>query len=132
MQMGVTCTPDVEETETLPTKTLPQRRVGGWSIYPDPRIDLGLGSDDELLLLENKTDVSWVVYHNFHRLGIIDPGEVLVFHLVKHGSLSARPVAEGDAVEYLVLSLTYSVTYVHIYRRQMGERMEIYDMRAAL
>ncbi|HLI07244.1 MAG TPA: hypothetical protein VKV40_11810 [Ktedonobacteraceae bacterium] len=113
----------------MPTETLPERRAGGWSIYPDPRIDLGLGSDDELLLLENKTHVAWMVYHNFHRLGIIDPGEVLVFHLVKHGSLSARPVAEGDAVEYLVLSLNFYVNYVHIYRRQMGEKVEIYDMR---
>lgn len=129
MHMGVTCAPDVEETCTLPTKTLPERRAGGWSIYPDPRIDLGLGSDDELLLLENKTGVAWMVYHNFHRLGIIDPGEVLVFHLVKHGSLSVRPVAEGDAVEYLVLSLNFYVNYVHIYRRQMGEKMEIYDMQ---
>lgn len=132
MHMGVTCAPDVEETSTLPTKTLPERSVGGWSVYPDPRIDLGLGSDDELLLLENKTGVAWMVYHNFHRLGIIDPGEVLVFHLVKHGSLSARPVAEGDAVEYLVLSLNFYVNYVHIYRRQMGEKMEIYDMQVAL
>lgn len=132
MHLGVTCTPDVEETDTLPTRTLPERRAGGWSIYPDPRIDLGLGSDDELLLLENKTSVSWMVYHNFHRLGIIDPGEVLVFHLVKHGSLSARPVAEGDVVEYLVLSLDFYVNYVHIYRRQMGETVEIYDMHIAL
>lgn len=132
MHLGVTCTPDVEETDTLPTKTLPERRAGGWSIYPDPRIDLGLGSDDELLLLENKTSVSWMVYHNFHRLGIIDPGEVLVFHLVKHGSLSARPVAEGDVVDYLVLSLNFYVNYVHIYRRQMGKEVEIYDMRVAL
>ncbi len=129
MHMGVTCAPDIDETSTLPTETLPERRAGGWSIYPDPRIDLGLGSDDELLLLENKTHVAWMVYHNFHRLGIIDPGEVLVFHLVKHGSLSARPVAEGDAVEYLVLSLNFYVNYVHIYRRQMGEKVEIYDMR---
>ena len=44
-------------------------------------------------MLENKTEVPWVVYHNFHQLGIIDPGELLVFHLCKHGSLSVRPCA---------------------------------------
>ena len=127
--MGVTYAPEREETDTRPTETLPKKRAGGWSVYPDPRIGLGLGSDDELLLIENKTKVSWMLYHNFHCLGIIDSGELLVFHIVKHGSLSARPVAQGDEVEYLVLSLNYYVNHIHIYRREMGKEIEIYEMQ---
>ncbi len=129
--MAITFAPDVEEIDAPPTETLPQRRAGGWSIQPQPRIGLNLGSDDELLLIENKTTIAWFVYHNYHQLGIIDPDELLLFHLCKHGSLSARPRLEGDAVEYLVLPLNYDVNYVHIVRRQMGKELEVYDMRVA-
>ena len=129
--MAITYAPDVEETDAPPTETLPQRRAGGWSIQPQPRIGLNLGSDDELLLIENKTAVAWFVYHNYHQLGIIDPNELLLFHLCKHGSLSVRPRLEGDAVDYLVLPLNYNVNYVHIVRRHMGKDLEVYDMRVA-
>ena len=129
--MSITFAPEVEETCAPPTETLPQRRAGGWSIQPQPRVGLNLDSDDELLMLENKTEISWVVYHNFHQLGIIDPDELLVFHLCKHGSLSVRPCASGDAVEYLVLPLNYYVNQVYIYRRHMSKDVEVYDMRAA-
>jgi len=124
--MTVTCTPDTEE---LPTKTLPQRRAGGWSIRPQPRIGLGLGSDDELLMVENRTVLSWLVYHDFHRLGIIDPEELLIFHLYKHGSLSVRPWNAGDEVEFLVIPLNFDITFVYIYRRLMAKDVEIFDMR---
>ena len=129
--MAITYAPDVEETDAPPTETLPQRRAGGWLIQPQLRIGLNLGSDDELLLIENKTTIAWFVYHNYHQLGIIDPDELLLFHLCKHGSLSVRPRLEGDAVEYLVLPLNYNVNYIHIVRRQMGKDLEVYDMRVA-
>jgi len=129
--MAITYAPDVEEIDAPPTETLPRRRAGGWSIQPQPRIGLNLGSDDELLLIENKTTIAWFVYHNYHQLGIIDPDELLLFHLCKHGSLSVRPRLEGDAVEYLVLPLNYNVNYVHIVRRHIGKELEVYDMRVA-
>ena len=129
--MAVTLPPEVEEACTRPTETKPQRRVGGWSLRPQPRIGLNLGSDDELLMLENRTDIPWVVYHNYHQLGIIDPAELLVFHLCKHGSLQVRPCAKDDTVEYLVLSLNYYVNQVYVYRRRMSKELEVYDMRAA-
>ena len=125
--MAITFAPEVEET-SLPTETRPQRQAGGWSIEPRPRVGLNLGSDDELLMVENKTHITWFIYHNFHQLGIIDSGELLVFHLCKHGSLSVRPRLEGDAVEYLVLPLNYNVNYVHIIRRQMSKELEVYDL----
>ncbi len=129
--MSITYAPETEQTEVPPTETQPQRRAGGWSIQPQPRIGLNMGSDDELLLLENKTTIPWIVYHNFHQLGRINPGELLAFHLCKHGSLSARPSQKDDTVDYLVLTLNYSINQVYIYRRQMGKDVEIYDMRAA-
>ena len=129
--MAVTLPPEVEEARTRPTETKPQRRVGGWSLRPQPRIGLNLGSDDELLMLENRTDIPWVVYHNYHQLGIIDPAELLVFHVCKHGSLQVRPCAKDDTVEYLVLSLNYYVNQVYVYRRRMSKELEVYDMRAA-
>lgn len=129
MQMAIPAFPEVER-EAPPTKTQPKRRPGGWHPRPQPRIGLGLGSDDELLMLENRTEIAWTVYHNFHRLGIIDPGELLLFHLCKHGSLNARPVSNEDVVEYLVLALNYSMNQVNIYKRQMGKDVAVYDMSA--
>jgi hypothetical protein len=85
--MAVIYAPEVEQPDAPPTETLPQRRTGGWSLDPHPRVALNLGSDDKLLLLENRTAVPWVVYHGFHQLGVIDPCELLAFHLCKHGYL---------------------------------------------
>ena len=121
--------PEIERP-VPPTETLPKRQRGGWSPRPQPRIGLDLGSDDDMLLLENRTTIPWSVYHRFHHLGVIDPNELLVFHLCKQGSISARPLTTENAVEYLVLSLNYSIHQVYIYRRTVGQDIEIYDMRA--
>ncbi len=122
--------PDREVTIDVPTEPLPVRKRGGWTPHPHPRIGLDLGSDDDMLMLENKTTISWVVYHKFHQLGIIDPAELLIFHLCKHGSLSVRPCATHDSVEYLLLTLTYDIVQVHIYRRLLRQELEVYDLRA--
>ncbi len=124
--MAVICAPDTQE---LSTETLPHRQTGGWRLHPEPRIALNLGSDDEMLILENRTEIVWAVYHNYHQLGIIDPGELLVFHLCKHGMLNARPYVTENVVEYLVIPLTYEVSQVHIYKRTMSKELEVYDMR---
>ena len=121
--------PEIEQP-VPPTETLPKRERGGWSPRPRPRVGLDLGSDDDMLLLENRTTIPWSVYHRFHHLGIIDPNELLVFHLCKQGSLSARPLTTENVVEYLVLPLNYSVQQIYIYRRAMGKDFEVYDMRA--
>jgi len=134
--MAVICAPEIEQMESLdapPTQTQTLRQRGGWSLRPQPRIGLDLGSDDELLMVENMTEVRWILYHNYHRLGIIENGELLVFHVPKHGLLSVRPYEDtDDAVEYLVLALTYEVTYVQVYRRQMGKDVDVYDMGTAI
>ncbi len=127
--MAITYAPEIEELEAPPTETQPLHEFGGWSLQPQPRIGLDLGSDDEMLLIENETSISWLIYKDFHQLGIIDSGELLVFHLCKHGSLNVRPMNSQDTVEYLVLSLDYYVNRVLIYKRQMGQEVEIYDMR---
>lgn len=125
--MAITYVPTVD----LPTETQPKRQHGGWTPRPHPRIALGLGSDDELFLLQNETNVSWVVYHDFHQLGIIDPGELLAFHLWKHGTLSIRPCATRDSVEYILLKLNYDVDLVSIYKHAIAPGVEVYDMRIA-
>src|SRR5436309_16072422 len=119
--MAVIYAPEVAQPHPLPPETLPQRRLGGWSPLPQPRVALNLGSDDDLLLLENRTAVPWVVYHGFHQLGIIDPSELLALHLCKHGSLQSRPCASQDSVEYLVLPLHYDTSQIYIYRRHLRD-----------
>ncbi len=128
--MAITYAPEIEEIEAPPTETLPERQIGGWSPRPQPRIGLDLGSDDEMLLIENNTTISWSLYKDYHQLGIIDPGELLVFHICKHGTLNVRPLNTTDIVEYLVLPLNYFVNQVYIYRHSIDENVEVYDMRA--
>lgn len=121
----------IPDEETPPTRTSP-RRSGGWFRRLWQRVRLAMAGDDDELMLENRTGISWRVYHDYHHLGIIDAGEYQVYRLARRGSLNVCPVVEGDEVEYLVLSLNERIRFVHIYRRQMGETMEIYDMRVAL
>ncbi len=123
--MAIASPPEVERP---PLETAP-RRSGGWLRRLQQRIKLAFAGDDEELVLNNETAVSWRVYHNYHHLGIVDAGERRVFHLTKHGSLSARPWEEGEEVEYLVLPLSVRVQRVRIYRRRMSKEIEVYDMR---
>lgn len=130
--MAVICPPYIEELDEPATETETKRERGGWRLHPRPRVGLDLGSDDELLMVENMTGVRWIVYHNYHHLSIIEADELLVFHVHKHGSLSARPYEDtDDPVEYLTLPLNYDVTYVHIYRHSISKGVDVYDMRVA-
>ena len=107
--MAIKYAPEVERPDAPPFETKPQRS-DGWFRRLQKRVKLALAGDDEELLVENRTDVSWRVYHNYHSLGIIDAQEQRVFKLHKHGSLSVRPFTDEGEVEYLVLSLDYNVT----------------------
>lgn len=121
--------PETERRRIPPLETSP-RRSGGWFRELGRRVRLAFAGDNEALVLDNATTVSWKVYHDYHQLGIIDAGERQVFHIDKHGSLSARPCADDD-VEYLVLSLHERVRKVKIYRRRIGKEVEVYDMGVA-
>lgn len=125
--MAIQTKPEVEQ----PTPETSPRRSGGWFRRLQHRIRLAMRGDDEELMLENSTNVPWRVYHDYHQLGIIDAGEYQLYRLNKRGSLNVRPLAEGDEVEYLVLSLNEHVRFVRIYRRRLEKDVEIYDMRAA-
>jgi hypothetical protein len=119
----------IETSDAPPLQTSPQRS-GGWLTRLGHRIKLALAGDDEVLIVENKTSIPWKVYHNYHQLGIIDATEEHTYRLVKHGSLNVRPV-DGEQVEYIVLTLDNRVHRVRIYRRSLGEDVEVYDLRVA-
>lgn len=129
--MAIKYAPEVEHPDAPPLKTNPRRSGGGWFRRLQRRVKLALAGDDDELRVENKTAISWHVYHNYHQLGIVDAQEQRVFRLDKHGSLSVRPCADGDDVEYLVLDLSLRVHRVRIYRRRVSKEIEIYEMRAA-
>jgi hypothetical protein len=122
--------PEIEEPDAPPRETK-VRRSGGWFTHIWPRIALALADSDEELLLENRTQVSWRVYHEYHLLGVIDAGEYLIFRLHKRGTLNVRPCAEQEQVEYLMLHLSVEVRRVYIYRRRLNSEIEVYDMRVA-
>jgi hypothetical protein len=120
------------EPEAPPTQTRPQRQDdSGWFTRVRKRVKLALAGDEEELLVTNETAVSWHIYHKYHLLGILDPWEARTFHLRKHGNLNARPHLESDVSEYLVIDLHARIQRVEIYRRQFGQSMDVYDMRAA-
>ncbi len=127
--MAIKITP---ELEAPPTQTKPERRRSdGWFTHIQRRVKLAMSGDDEELLVANNTTISWHIYHKTHLLGIIDRGETRLFLLQKRGMLNVRPSQESDAVEYLVLDLHSRIERVEIYRRPMGQGVEVYDMRAA-
>ena len=128
--MSVRYVPEIEEPEAPSIETKP-RRSGGWFTRIQDRIRLALAGSDEELMLENRTSISWRVYHDYHLLGIIDAGEYLIFRLHKRGALNVRPCAEKEQVEYLVLHLSVQVRRVYIYRRRLNSEVEVYEMRAA-
>lgn len=125
--MAIQTEPEIER----PAPETSPRRSGGWFRRLQHRVRLAMMGDDEELMLENSTAVSWRVYHDYHQLGIIDAGEYQLYRLNKRGSLNVRPLVGGDEVEYLVLSLNEHVRFVRIYRRRLDKEVEIYDMRAA-
>jgi hypothetical protein len=120
---------DPVEASPPETQTQPLRRSGGWTLFALPRIGLHLHSDGEQLLLANRTAISWVIYHKFHQLGVIDADETLLLSLPKYGSLSVRPHGTNDNAEFLVLPLHHTIQQVVIYRHAMGANIEIYDMK---
>ncbi|MGH2481272.1 MAG: hypothetical protein ACRDHW_16585 [Ktedonobacteraceae bacterium] len=133
--MALRVTPGIEielpDTSDQPqTQTRPQRS-DGWFTRIQYRVKLAMSGDDEELLVVNNTAISWRVYHNYHLLGIIDPGEDQVFRLQKRGQLKVCPSLESDAVEYLVLDLNGLIAGAEIYRRHIGQELETYEMRSA-
>ncbi len=120
-------TSEVKETERPPLKTAPQRS-GGWLRHILRRVRLGFSGDSEELIVENTTQLSWRIYHDYHLLGIIDSNEEHTFQLTKCGTLNVRPLG-GENVEYLILSLNDRIHYVRIYRRHLSKDVVVYDMR---
>jgi hypothetical protein len=120
----------VETEEDAPTETA-QQYSGGWLRRLIRRVRLGLSGDDETLVVMNRTNVAWSIYHDYHQLGIVDAREEQAYHLTKHGNLNVRPFDLNDQVEYLVLPLNDRLHRVRIYRRQLSKDVEVYDMRPA-
>lgn len=58
-------------------------------------------------------------------------GLTFVFLLPRRGKLSVRPSQKSDPVEYLVLDLDPQIKRTVIYRRRIGQELEVYEMRAA-
>ncbi len=131
--MAVKLIPEIELPDTpdhAHTQIKPQRS-DGWFTRTRHRVKLAMSGDDEELIVVNNTAISWRVYHNYHLLGIIDPGEEQVFRLQKRGQLKVCPSLASDAVEYLVLDLKGWLAGVEIYLRRIGQDLETYEMRAA-
>lgn len=126
--MAIKIAPELEP----PAETRPAyHRFKDWFTRLRRRVKVAMDGNEEELLVVNNTIVSWHVYHKFHLLGILDPGESRLFRLRKQGNVNARPDLQSDAVEYLVLDLNSRIQRIEIYRRRIGPAVDTYDMRAA-
>ncbi|QBD77646.1 hypothetical protein EPA93_17245 [Ktedonosporobacter rubrisoli] len=124
--MPITTLPQREQSEESILETSPQQS-GRWLGRMLRRVKLAMEGDDDVLLLQNKTEISWRVYHNYHLLGIVDTREERAFKLSKHGMLNTCPLA-GENVDYLVLPLNQRIHRVRIYRRRFSNEVEVYDL----
>lgn len=58
------------------------------------------------ILIANRTYETWLLWHNYHNLGLLDPGDTRLVRLVRAGTLSARQLVADVSSEYLLLSLS--------------------------
>ncbi|HZU13278.1 MAG TPA: hypothetical protein VFB58_10605 [Chloroflexota bacterium] len=103
----------------------PELRSTRWRWYfPWVKTAVSAPTYNGELLVANRTDEPWLLWHNYHRLGRVEPGEERSVRLVRFGTFSARQLAE-DA-DYLLLSLTPDLSGIEIV-----EEDDVYLLRRA-
>lgn len=73
------------------------------------------------LLIANRTDRTWLVWHNYHNLGLLDAGTERHVRVVRAGTMSARELLADADSEYLLVSLTSEVQGIEIVDIAAGE-----------
>lgn len=99
------------------------RRQGRrWRLYfPWVKTAVSAPTYNGELLIVNRTEHTWLLWHNYHALGPIDPGLERHFKLVRVGSISVRKLVADAGSEYLLLPLTPDLLGVEIVEIGCGE-----------
>lgn len=110
------------------TKTSPAPQRDRWRYrFPWVKTAVSAPTYNGEILIINRTDRTWLLWHNYHQLGPFDPVDERRVRVVRMGTISARPLTDTDA-EYLLLSLHPSTDGVEIVDVAAGEGF--YALRA--
>lgn len=112
--------------EGPPTKAVPgpepHLQPNRWRFYfPWTKTAVSAPTYNGELLIANRTDQTWLVWHNYHSLGLLDAGKERRVRLVRAGTLSARQLVAAADSEYLLLSLGPNLLGVEIVDIAPGE-----------
>jgi hypothetical protein len=121
------------EGKTLPPEpvpqTAPQRQRALWRFrFRWRKTAVGAPVYNDELLIENLTGVAWRLWHGYHFLGTVAPGDSLPVRLTKSGLLSARQDQADPGTEYLLVQLTEASCGVQIAEVAEGKRV-LFELR---
>lgn len=108
--------PFVEDTPRYPaTAPAPKSQGTLWRFrFPWVKTAVGAPTYNNVLQVVNHTVDAWMVWHNYHWLGALEPETERTFQVVRAGTLSARPRGAGPESEYLLISLAPHLVGVEI------------------
>src|SRR5919198_1138892 len=96
------------QTKAPETKTQPQRaRPRWWRQFPWPRGRTRNAAplEDDRLLIDNGTAMTWTIAVGYHALEPVGPFVKREERIVKSGLVSARPLEAAPGTEYLTTYL---------------------------
>ncbi|MGI8826791.1 MAG: hypothetical protein ACR2JC_14295 [Chloroflexota bacterium] len=69
----------------------PALQSNRWRLrFPWVKTAVSAPTYDGQLLIANRTDLTWLVWHNYHSLGRLDAGDQRHVRLIRAGTISAR------------------------------------------
>jgi len=107
----------------------PKLQPNRWRFYfPWTKTAVSAPTYNGEILLANRTRRVWMVWHNYHNLGTIEPEEERRVRLVRTGTISARLFTGGADAEFILLPLTPTLQGVEIVDMDGDE--EYFTLRA--
>lgn len=123
---------DPADDAAHPSAAVPEPRShlqpDGWRYhFPWVKTAVSAPAYNTALLIANRTEKSWLLWHNYHSLGLLEAGTERRVRVVRAGTLSARQLLAGPQAEYLLVSLASDLIGVEIAEISGGEG--VYELR---
>jgi hypothetical protein len=100
----------------------PDLQQDRWRFYfPWVKTAVGAPAYNDELLIANRTDRTWLLWHNFHSLGLLDAGDQRYVRVVRAGTISARELVAGPDTEYILASLAPDLVGLEVVDVSGGE-----------
>ncbi|MBV9281291.1 MAG: hypothetical protein JOZ41_14520 [Chloroflexi bacterium] len=116
-----------DRSPELSPQPSPRARRSWWRfLFPWIRTAVGAPADDDRLIVDNRTDLAWMIHLGYRRLGRVAPHTTLAERVVKAGMLSARQADAPVGTEYLTIWLTPTTQVVQIL--DLGHEEGLYEL----